>query len=78
MLVKISCKERARLFLPFLSEEGKKYTQKGGSALCISCKNSIDNKTMTTDISKNKDRDMIAIQIQKKQRTRLCNPNTRR
>jgi len=46
-------------------EEGKKYTQKGGSALCISCKNSIDNKTMTTDISKNKDRDMIAIQIQK-------------
>ena len=45
--------------------EGKKLTQKGGTAICISCKNSIDYKTMTDDISKNKDREMIAIQIQK-------------
>ena len=45
--------------------EGKKFTQKGGSAICISCKNSIDYKTMTEDISKNKDREMVAIQIQK-------------
>ena len=45
--------------------EGKKFTQKGGGAICISCKNSIDYKTMTEDISKNKDREMICIQIQK-------------
>jgi putative DNA methylase len=45
--------------------EGKQFTQKGGSTICISCKNSIDYKTMTDDISKNKDREMIAIQIQK-------------
>ncbi len=45
--------------------EGKKFTQKGGTAICISCKNSIDYKTMTNDISKNKDREMIVIQIQK-------------
>jgi putative DNA methylase len=45
--------------------EGKKYTQKGGNAICISCKNSIDYKTLTKDISKNKDREMIVIQIQK-------------
>ena len=45
--------------------EGKKFTQKGGTAICISCKNSIDYKTMTEDISKNKDREMIVIQIQK-------------
>ena len=45
--------------------DGKKFTQKDGSAICISCKNSIDYKTMTEDISKNKDREMIAIQIQK-------------
>ena len=45
--------------------EGKKFTQKGGSAICITCKNAIDWKTMTEDIAKNKDREMIAIQIQK-------------
>ncbi len=45
--------------------DGKQFTQKGGVAICISCKNSIDYKTMTNDISKNKDREMIAIQIQK-------------
>jgi len=45
--------------------EGKKFTQKGGKAICISCKNSVDYKTITEDISKNKDREMIAIQIQK-------------
>jgi putative DNA methylase len=44
--------------------EGKKYTQKGGKALCINCKNSIDYKTVVGDISKNKDREMIVIQIQ--------------
>jgi len=45
--------------------DGKKYTQKRGAAICISCKNSIDHKTLPEDISKNKDREMIVIQIQK-------------
>lgn len=45
--------------------QGKQYTQKGGKAICISCRNSIDYNTMVDDISKNKDREMIAIQIQK-------------
>lgn len=48
-----------------IESEDKKFTQKGGSGICISCKNSIDYKTITTDISKNKDREMIVIQIQK-------------
>ena len=48
-----------------LESEGKKFTQKGGSAICISCKNSIDYKTITNDISKNRDREMMVIQIQK-------------
>ena len=45
-------------------EEGKKFTQKGGSAKCISCTNIIEREHMILDISKNKDREMIAIQIQ--------------
>ena len=45
--------------------EGKKFTQRQGKAQCISCGDSIDYKTMTEDIAKNKDREMIAIQIQK-------------
>ena len=48
---------------------GNKHTQKQGKALCISCGNSIDHKTLSASISKNKDREMIAIQI-KKQNTR--------
>jgi putative DNA methylase len=45
--------------------DGKKFTQKGGKAICISCKNLIDYKTIIENISKNKDREMIIIQIQK-------------
>jgi putative DNA methylase len=45
--------------------DGKKFTQKGGSAICISCKNSINREKMTESIAKNKDREMILIQIQK-------------
>jgi len=48
-----------------VESEGGKYTQKGGKVTCISCRNPIDYKTMVKDISKNKDREMIAIQIQK-------------
>ncbi len=45
--------------------EGKQFTQRQGKAQCISCGNSVDYKTMTQDIAKNKDREMIAILIQK-------------
>ena len=45
--------------------EGKKFTQKKGKAQCISCEDTISYETMTQDIAKNKDREMIAIQIQK-------------
>ena len=47
-------------------DEGKKYTQKGGKAICISCTNTIQRDVMTKDISQYRDREMIAIQIQKK------------
>ena len=53
------------LIQKMLESEGKKFTQKQGKAQCISCGDSIDYKTMTGDIAKNKDREIIAIQIQK-------------
>ncbi len=43
--------------------DGEKFTQKGGKAKCIACKNSIDWKTMTADVKSRKDREMIVIQI---------------
>jgi len=46
------------------AEEGKKFTHKGKTAQCISCKNTIDYKSMTGDIAKNKDRELVAIQVQ--------------
>ncbi len=54
--------------------EGKKFTQKGGTSICISCKNSINYKTMTEDISKNKDREMIVIQVQKNKKREYVIP----
>ncbi len=45
--------------------EGDKFTQKRGKAVCISCKNSINYEEITKDITKNKDREMMVIQIQK-------------
>lgn len=47
-------------------EDGKKFTQKGGKAVCISCTNTIQRDVMANDIAKYRDREMIAIQIQKK------------
>ena len=44
--------------------EGRSFTQKGGKAQCISCSNTISNKEVTQDITKNKDKAMIAIQVQ--------------
>jgi len=49
-------------------EDGKKFTQKGGKAVCISCTNTIQRDVMANDIAKHRDREMIAIQIQKKKR----------
>ena len=48
-------------------DDGKKYTQRGGKAVCISCTNTIQRDVMANDIAKHKDREMIAIQIQKQQ-----------
>jgi len=44
---------------------GKKYTQRGGKAVCISCTNTIQRDVLEKDIAKYKDREMVAIQIQK-------------
>ena len=55
--------------------EGKKFTQKGGTAICIFCKNSIDYKTMTEYIAKNKDREMITLQIQKNKGREYITPS---
>jgi putative DNA methylase len=57
-------------------KEGKEFTQKAGKAKCISCKNAIDYKTMTEDISINKDREMILIQIQKNKGRDFIIPTT--
>ena len=45
--------------------EGSCLHRKRGKAQCISCGNTISYETMTEDIAKNKDREMIAIQVQK-------------
>ena len=45
--------------------EGKSFTQKKGKAQCISCGNAISYDIMIKDIAKNKDRKIIAMQIQK-------------
>ena len=46
------------------NEEGKQYTHKGRSVICISCKNSIDYETTTHDISTRKDRELVLIQFE--------------
>ena len=45
--------------------DGKSFTQRGGKVQCISCGNTTSHESMTRDIADNKDREMIAIQIQK-------------
>ena len=45
-------------------EDGNKFTQKQGKAICIGCKNAIDHETMHNDIKTRKDRELIAIKIQ--------------
>ncbi len=46
-------------------DEGNMFTQKRKKAQCIRCNNSINYDTITKNIAANKDREMIAIQIQK-------------
>lgn len=43
--------------------EGNAFTQKGGKAICIRCRNSISNDQMSKDIAENKDREMIAVVV---------------
>ena len=44
--------------------DGSAFTQRRGKAQCISCGNAISHDAMTQDIAKNKDKEMVAIQIQ--------------
>lgn len=44
------------------TSEGRKFTQKDGTVVCISCKNAVDKETFTADIAKNKDRELIVVQ----------------
>ncbi len=51
-------------FINGISEKGgKDFTQKGGKAICIRCRNSIDYAHITNDITNNQDREMIAVVV---------------
>jgi putative DNA methylase len=43
--------------------DGKFFTQKGGKAICIRCRNTIGNDQMSKSISANKDREIIAVVV---------------
>jgi len=62
------------------AEEGKQYTQKGGKAICISCKNTVDYKTLTNDIATRKDQEIIGkqISINKNRKYSLVNEEDRK
>lgn len=53
-----------KLIQNMTSTEGIKFTQKGGNAICIGCRNSIDYETLTTDIATRKDRELIVKLVQ--------------
>lgn len=55
---------KTELIYNMSSTEGTKFTQKGGTAKCISCTNTIDHESMINDIATRKDRELIAKQIQ--------------
>jgi adenine-specific DNA methylase len=44
-------------------DEGLKYTQKGGEAVCIRCGNAISYNHMTKDIAERRDKEMIAVVV---------------
>lgn len=46
-------------------KDGRSFTQRHGKAQCISCRNTITYDAMTSDIARNRDREMLAIQVQK-------------
>ncbi len=54
---------RIELVRGMTEADGKKYTQKRGKAVCISCTNTIQRVKIENDIKKHKDREMIAVQI---------------
>ena len=54
---------RVELVRGMTEADGKKYTQKRGKAVCISCTNTIQRIKIEHDIKKYKDREMIAVQI---------------
>jgi putative DNA methylase len=45
------------------TKEGSSYTQKGGKAVCIRCRNAISYEQMVTDIAERKDKEMIAVVV---------------
>ena len=47
------------------NKEGRSFTQKGGKVQCILCHNTIGYDDMTQDIAENRDKEMVAKQIQK-------------
>jgi len=44
-------------------EEGNSYTQKGGNAICINCRNTISYEHMTRDIAERRDKELIAVVV---------------
>ncbi|MGI0093428.1 MAG: DUF1156 domain-containing protein, partial [Nitrosotalea sp.] len=55
---------KTELIRNMTATEGKKFTQKGGKATCISCKNPINYEDLTKDIAIRQDRELIAKQTQ--------------
>jgi adenine-specific DNA methylase len=45
------------------TKEGSSYTQKGGKAVCIRCRNAISYEQMIKDIADRKDKEMIAVVV---------------
>jgi len=45
------------------TKEGSSYTQKGGKAICIKCRNAISYEQMVKDMAERKDREMIAVVV---------------
>jgi len=44
-------------------KEGSSYTQKGGKAICIKCRNAISYEQMVKDIAERKDKEMIVVVV---------------
>ena len=45
------------------AKEGSSYTQKGGKAICIKCRNAISYEQMVKDIAERKDKEMIVVVV---------------